>query len=77
MTAHCSWATGACTSALIDGSRIVTADVLALTTKRGDAGGGEDAAGSGAVGAGHQLLITSSVFRSLILSLYSCSLSGQ
>jgi hypothetical protein len=32
VTAHCSCATGAPTSSLIDGSRIVTADVFALTT---------------------------------------------
>src|SRR3954451_12948983 len=32
VTAHWSWAIGAWTSSLIDGSRIVTADVLALTT---------------------------------------------
>ena len=33
MTAHWSSATGAPTSSLIDGSRIVTADVFALTTR--------------------------------------------
>ena len=32
MTAHCSCATGAPTSLLIVGSRIVTADVFAFTT---------------------------------------------
>ena len=32
MTAHCNSATGVPTSSLIDGSRMLTADVLALTT---------------------------------------------